>query len=251
MAKFYQPKEVIFRSNLQSIPNIYDLPRLGAGHDGRVFKFNNKALKLLKYDISLRKEKNLMTFPKAVYFLDELNLKRITKPIDILLDSEGVYAGYVMDYLEDVTDKKKKGTPIYRESYEFSCGDLIHSMYDLMEDFNELTKKNVLATDINRGSYIYTTDFIHLCDMDKYQTGLIRVEDQNRCILNYVFAKYLYCIMSKDLSRDQLKKLNEWVKKVTNSTTFLNNLEKEIGTDYRSSIGEYTEYKVKKILINH
>ena len=85
MAKFSQSKQVIFRSDLSVVPNIYDLPKLGAGHDGRVFRFNNKALKLLKYDISLRKEKDLMTFAKATYFLDELNLKRIVKPIDILL----------------------------------------------------------------------------------------------------------------------------------------------------------------------
>ena len=103
MARFVEHKQVVLRSTLEVIPDISALPRVGAGHDGRVFKFNDKALKLLKYDISLRKEKNLMTFSKATYFLDELDLKRIIKPIDILLDSEGVYTGYVMEYLDDVT----------------------------------------------------------------------------------------------------------------------------------------------------
>ena len=248
MAKFSQSKQVIFRSDLSVVPNIYDLPKLGAGHDGRVFRFNNKALKLLKYDISLRKEKDLMTFAKATYFLDELNLKRIVKPIDILLDEEGIYTGYVMNYLDDVTDSKKKGTPIYREVSDFSCGELINSMHDLIDDFNELTKKNVLATDINRGSYIFTTDFMHLCDMDKYQIGLVRVEDLNKSRLNYVIAKFLAIVMSKNLDKEQLKKLNEWLKKVINSRNFLELLESEIGTDYRTPIGEFAEYKVKKIV---
>ena len=99
--EFYQHKSYVFRSSPEEIPNIFTLPRIGAGHDGYVFKFNDKALKLLKYDISLRKEKRLMTFAKAVYFQEELDLKRFTKPIDILLDEEGVYSGYVMEYLEE------------------------------------------------------------------------------------------------------------------------------------------------------
>lgn len=248
MAKFVEHKQVVLRSTLEVIPDISALPRVGAGHDGRVFRFNDKALKLLKYDISLRKEKNLMTFSKATYFLDELDLKRIIKPMDILLDSEGVYTGYVMEYLDDVTNPKKKDSPIYREPEDFCCGELINSMHDLIEDFNELTRKNVLATDINRGSYIFTTDFMHLCDMDKYQTGLVRVEDLNKSKLNYVIAKFLFIIMSKNLDKDQLKKLNNWLKKVTNCRDFLELLECEIGTDYRTPISEFAEYKVKKIL---
>ena len=248
MARFVEHKQVVLRSTLEVIPDISALPRVGAGHDGRVFRLNDKALKILKYDISLRKEKNLMTFSKATYFLDELNLKRIVKPIDILLDDDGSYTGYVMDYLEDVTNPKKKGMPIYREVSDFSCGDLINSTHELIEDFNELTKKNVLATDINRGSYIFTTDFMHLCDMDKYQMGLVRVEDLNKSRLNYVVAKFLAVLMSKYLDKEQLKKLNVWLKQVVNSRNFLELLENEIGTDYRSPISEFAEYKVKKIV---
>lgn len=248
MAKFVEPKQVVFRSTLEVIPDINALPKVGAGHDGIVFRLNDKALKILKYDIDLRKEKNLMTFSKATYFLDELNLRRIVKPIDILLDSEGIYTGYVMDYLEDVTSTKKKGTPIYREPSDFSCGELIHSMHDFIDDFNELTRKNVLATDINRGSYVFTTDFMHLCDMDKYQLGLVRVDDLNKSRLNFVIAKFLYIVMSKGLDKEQLKKLNIWLKQVVNSRDFLESLECEIGTDYRAPISEFADYKVKKII---
>lgn len=48
--------EVIFGSNLKSIKNIYGLEKIGAGHDGLVFKYNDKALKLLKYDIENRQK---------------------------------------------------------------------------------------------------------------------------------------------------------------------------------------------------
>ena len=247
---FYQNKTYVFRSSLEVVPDIFSLPRIGAGHDGYVFRFNNKALKLLKYDISLRKEKRLMTFAKAVYFQEELDLKRFTKPIDILLDEEGVYSGYVMEYLEDVTKEDKKDLPIYRTIVDFTCGDLIHTANMLEEDFAELSRKKVLALDINAGSYIFTTDFIRLCDMDKFQIVNNNVIEGNKSMLNYVLAKYLYHAMElcSELDKEQLKEINTWVKKMTNSRQFISSLEKEIGRSYSTPIREYAKEKVKTII---
>lgn len=247
---FYQNKTYVFRSSLEVVPDIFSLPRIGAGHDGYVFRFNNKALKLLKYDISLRKEKRLMTFTKAVYFQDELDLKRFAKPTDILLDEEGVYSGYVMDYLEDVTSEDKKDLPIHRSIVDFTCGELVHTANQLEEDFVELSRKKVLALDINSGSYIYTTDFIKLCDMDKYQISDRDVTERNKSMLNYVIAKYLYYAMelSDSLDKEQLKRINAWVKKMTNSRQFIGSLEKEIGRSYSTPIREYAKHKVKSII---
>lgn len=247
---FYQNKTYVFRSSLEVVPDIFSLPRIGAGHDGYVFRFNNKALKLLKYDISLRKEKRLMTFTKAVYFQDELDLKRFAKPTDILLDEEGVYSGYVMDYLEDVTSEDKKDLPIHRSIVDFTCGELVHTANQLEEDFAELSRKKVLTLDINSGSYIYTTDFIKLCDMDKYQISDRDVTERNKSMLNYVIAKYLYYAMelSDSLDKEQLKRINAWVKKMTNSRQFISSLEKEIGRSYSTPIREYAKHKVKSII---
>ena len=248
--EYYQHKSYVFRSSPEEIPNIFTLPRIGAGHDGYVFKFNNKALKLLKYGISLRKEKGLMTFAKAVYFQEELDLKRFTKPIDILLDEEGVYSGYVMEYLEDVTKDDKKNLPIYRSIVDFTCGDLIHTANMLEEDFAELSSKKVLALDINAGSYIFTTDFIKLCDMDKFQIVNSNVSERNKSMLNYVLSKYLYHAMEfcTELNKEQLKQINAWVKKMTNSRQFIRDLEKEVGKSYSTPIREYAKEKVKTII---
>ena len=82
----------IFMSNVSvKIPNVFELKRLGAGHDGVVYRYDDLVFKLLKYDIDLRKQKDLMTFEKAYYFMENLDLKRIAQPIDILFDSDGVY----------------------------------------------------------------------------------------------------------------------------------------------------------------
>lgn len=247
-----ETKTVILRNNLQEISNIYELEKIGAGHDGRVFRLGNKALKLLKYDIEQRKNEGLMTFKKAIYFKDELDLKRITMPTDIILDTDGVYTGYVMDYLEDITSEKRKKTPTYKQPGDFTCGELIKTTCDLEEDFNQMTKKHVIAKDINRGSYIYSYDFMHLCDMDKYEYNLDyhTANDKNKKALNFTIAKYLYYEILKleNFDKQQLKELSNWVKKCSNSRTFLKELEKEIGSDYPVPVKEYVKHKVRKIL---
>lgn len=198
-----EERPIIFRNNLKVIPNIYDLEKVGAGHDGEVFRYGNKALKLLKYDIDARKIKKLMTFNKAVFFQDELELKRIVKPTDILLDIDGVYTGYVMDFLDDVTLEKKKGTPLYKVPADFTCGELVHASYELSDDFSNLTKNKVVARDLNRGSYIFTSNFMHICDMDKYSLSCQGADDLNKKALNFVIAKFLYYEMLKKGNYDK------------------------------------------------
>ncbi len=215
MGKAKLVQEVVLRNNLETIPNIYDLKKIGAGHDGIVFKYGNRALKLLKYDIHTREYKGLMIFKKAIFFQQNLSLKRIENPIDIMLDVNGVYIGFVTNYLDDIT------------------------------------QNNVLAKDINRGSYIYTTDFIHLCDMDKYviQNGG-NLEQLNRINLQFVIAKFLYFEMLKsvDLSQSQKNHLSKWVRKQSHSYNYFDQLEEEVRYDYAMPLCDYAKEKVKILL---
>lgn len=245
-----EPKEVRLVENKVIIPNIYSLKKLGAGHDGRVFQYEDLALKLLKYDINKRKEKDLMTFTKVNYFLESLELKRTASPIDTLLDTDGIFAGYVMECIEDVTKDPK--SPSYKLPSEFSCFDLAYSIAELEEDFADLTKARIRAKDINRGSYIISSDFLHICDMDKFHmlpSTSRGTSDLNSSALNFAIAKFLYFEMIKtQFYHDEHKKaLNNWVKKASNSRTFLKELATEIGSDRYTPINEYVNYKVKKI----
>lgn len=245
-----KPLAVTISGNYETISNVFDLPRIGAGHDGIIFRFNNKALKLLKYDITLRKKQGLMTFDKALYFKDRLDLQRITQPTDILLDQDGVYTGYMMDYIEDLTSLKKKGTPRYRQPGDFSCGDLIESWDLLEQDFSQMTANHIRVKDINRGSYLFGSDFIHLCDMDKYEIMSVSPTDLNQSSLNFTMAKFLSYEMEKSEYYDKSRKreIDCWVKKQANSRTFFQHVKTEIGSDYSTSISEFTDYKVKTLL---
>lgn len=235
-----------------TIPNIYDLEKVGAGHDGTVFRCEDLAIKLLKYDVAERKEKNLMTYDKANYFSEKIHLKRIVAPIDTMLDSDGVYAGYVMKYIDNVASEKKKNTKEYKNPGDFSLWDLAYASAQLEEDFNELTKNRVVVKDINRGSYIYGEDFMYICDTDKYiivPRNNSAVLNQNVCTLNFTIAKFLFYEMqkSKNYNQNDLKILSNWVKKACNSRCFLEQLNEEIDMDPKTPISEYADYKVKQI----
>lgn len=245
-----EPKEVRLVENKVIIPNIYSLKKLGAGHDGRVFQYEDLALKLLKYDINKRKEKDLMTFTKVNYFLENLELKRIAAPIDTILDADGVFAGYVMECIEDVAKDPK--SPSYKRPGEFSCFDLAFSIAELEEDFDKLTNARVRAEDINRGSYIISPDFLHICDVDKFhilQSTSRGTADLNSSALNFAIAKFLYFEMKKTVfyRKEHKRVLNNWVKKASNSRTFLRELGTEMGASRDTSIDEYVNYKVRKL----
>lgn len=211
--KFYGELPVTIAGTSEVIPNVYELEKIGAGHDGYIFRFNNQVLKILKYDINLRKQKGLMTFDKASYFKNNLKLQRITQPTDILLNSDGIYIGYVMDYIDNLASEKKRGTPQFREPGDYNCGDLISSWEILEEDFEQLSNHDICVKDINRGSYLYGYDFMHLCDTDKYELNTTS-RDLNYSTLNFTMAKFLTYEMKKTeaYTSDKQRILDEWVK---------------------------------------
>ena len=251
--KLYIPNsanEVIIGREGKKIENVEGLELVGRGIDGIVLKLNEeKVIKILKDNIELEKELNKMTYEKVIKFMDDLDLKRIIQPRDILYNKDGVYVGYVMDYVPDITSEKYKGTPTYREPGDFTCGDLIDSFNDFEEDFARLSEQKIQAKDINDGSFLFSRDFMYLCDMDKYLLNH-RATDINRAKLNFTIARFLCLEMkkNKNVSKDDAGILNEWVKKMSNSYSFKKDLEQEIGVDYREKISDYVDEKVKSII---
>lgn len=237
---YKEQQMAVLHNGSEIIPNIYDLEKIGAGHDGKVYRYGKKALKLLKYDIDIRKVKKLMTFNKAIFFRDQLSLKRIEKPIDIILNEDGIYIGYVMNYLEGENDISI-----------FGLDSLQRVVEDLTEDFNELTSHNIVAKDINRGSYIIAKDFIHLCDTDKYSlTTSHTIDRQNNRMLNFVIAKYLYFQMIQYTDdKETRKKLIAWVKKSTSDSSFLSSIYKELQDNPKETVVEYAREKAKILTI--
>ena len=251
MRNFVIHKPVVMCNSYKFIPDIAELDKIGAGHDGVIYRYEDFVIKVLKYDINFRKEKDLMTFEKATYIANNLNLRRIAQPIDTLLDSDGIYTGYVMKYFDDVT--KDKTSPYYQTSGEFLMRDMHRSVDELEEDVHALSNKKVLINDLNRGSYIYTKDHMIMCDMDKFHIihSLGSPEDLNRSALNFFISKSLYYEMDKSgaFTKDELKQLIHWVKKCSNSTRYLEEVRKDCMSDPNYPIGEYAREKGKMLVL--
>lgn len=240
----------IFMSNVSvKIPNVFELKRLGAGHDGVVYRYDDLVFKLLKYDIDLRKQKDLMTFEKAYYFMENLDLKRIAQPIDVLFDSDGKYTGYVMRFLDDVT--KDSHSPHYQVSGDFTLDQFSQSAQELEEDVSQLSSQKVMIQDLNRGSYIFTKDYLHMCDMDKFRiSNRGGVSDHNRSCFYFFLAKALYFEMFKSgqFTSDELKTIRQWVRKSSNSTSFLKELLEDCHTNPTDTVSDYAKYLGKRYI---
>lgn len=246
----YIPREIILGRESKTIENVRDLKLVGRGIDGIVLRLDkDRVIKILKDNIELQKKCNKMTYEKVIKFMDNLDLKRIVQPRDIVYNKDGIYVGYTMDYIEDVTSSKKKGTPTYREPGDFTCGDLVDSFNEFEEDFAKLNEQKVQAKDINDRSYLFSRDFMHLCDMDKYLL-VNNPQDINKSRLNYTIARFLCLEMKKkhEFTKEELKFLNNWVKTMSNSYSFKKDLEHEIGNDYHEKISDYADEKAKYII---
>ena len=189
-------------SKMLTIPNIFDLPSIGAGHDGYVFHFNGKAIKYLKYTPKIREEKGLMTLEKFET-LKDVKTKRIIMPED----------AFYTDFLD--------------------------AILDLEQDFEELNKAGVVAREINRGSFLYDLEFLKMCDIDKYQIGVKRPNELNRNMLNFIIAKVIYYqILEEGANKEKLKALNNWIKKTCQSSNFVPNLKKKLEKEPTRLISE-------------
>ncbi len=243
MRKFILPSEIVIANNEEVVTNLNLLPKVGAGVDGILLRYNDEVLKILKTDFSNPNTYRLsMNYDKLLFFKDNLHLSRITKPTGVLYNIDGKYIGYTMDYLDDVVASDKMSIN------DFTCGDLYKSIIELHNDFDELTKNNVVVKDLNTNSYIFTTDFLHLCDMDRYlMNAKVSVNENN---LKFVFAKFLYLGLTRDQDYDRytLRQLSRCVRRCCNSRGFLDELVYEVDKNKELSIGEFLKTDAKKIL---
>ena len=254
---YYIPRKKLFTgTNFKEIPDVFALERVGAGHDGFVYRDGDIVYKVLKHGIDGRKEKGLMSFDKARAF-QTLDVKRFIKPDDVLIDEDGIYAGYIMRYYDDLSKKQEDGS-IRKNIGEFTGEDFLISIEELSSDISELTKKGLVIKDINRGSYIFSDDFLHICDMDKYFLNRGQALRVNWSQLNYIVAKMMYFekmeregfFKDKEFANELNKRMNKWVSKASNSSNFIRTLENELGgSALDAPLSEFVDYTFQKIIV--
>lgn len=235
-----------FANDLKEISNIEELPMIGKGTDGSVYRYNKLALKILNYDNKVREKKGRLDFEKARYFIKELYAKRITFPKDILLDEDGIYIGIVMDYIELMNQNNLDLT-------QFNLYDLITFMEELTIDFEEqLSPKGVVPNDINFGSYCLTSELFQMCDTDKYLVLKNKsiARDKNKDTLNYTLAKAIYYLdfITHSLKKEERIKWQQWVKQQVKEKKLLKTITSENSENNFENLNEYMSYKRQKVL---
>ena len=254
---YYIPRKKLFTgTNFKEIPDVFSLERVGAGHDGFVYRDGDVVYKVLKHGIDGRKERGLMSFDKTMNF-QTLDVNRIIKPDDVLIDEDGVYAGYVMHYYEDLSKKDEEGI-VKKQIGEFTVEDFLTSVSELCDDVSELTKRGIVIKDINRGSYIFSSDFLHICDMDKYFLNRGQALRINWNQLNFIVAKLMYFekmeregyFKDNEFANEINKRMNKWVSKSANASNFIRTLETELsGSSLNSSLSEFVDFTFQKIIV--
>lgn len=254
---YYIPRKKLFTgTNFKEIPDVFSLERVGAGHDGFVYRDGDVVYKVLKHGIDGRKERGLMSFDKAMNF-QTLDVNRIIKPDDVLIDEDGVYAGYVMHYYEDLSKKDEEGI-VKKQIGEFTVEDFLTSVSELCDDVSELTKRGIVIKDINRGSYIFSSDFLHICDMDKYFLNRGQALRINWNQLNFIVAKLMYFekmeregyFKDNEFANEINKRMNKWVSKSANASNFIRTLETELnGSNLNSPLSEFVDFTFQKIIV--
>lgn len=254
---YYIPRKKLFTgTNFKEIPDVFSLERVGAGHDGFVYRDGDVVYKVLKHGIDGRKERGLMSFDKAMNF-QTLDVNRIIKPDDVLIDEDGVYAGYVMHYYEDLSKKDEEGIA-KKQIGEFTVEDFLTSVSELCDDVSELTKRGIVIKDINRGSYIFSSDFLHICNMDKYFLNRGQALRINWNQLNFIVAKLMYFekmeregyFKDNEFANEINKRMNKWVSKSANASNFIRTLETELnGSNLNSPLSEFVDFTFQKIIV--
>lgn len=214
-----------------AIDNVHALEKLGAGHDGIVYAYDDLALKIFKSE-------KILAYKSALAFSD-LTLKKVVGPCGIIFDDNGAYCGYIMKKINKVSDDVSLDA--------FKPEQMVHSIVDLKSDFMGLSSKGIVAEDINNGSFLIDEDsFLHLCDVDKYVFSNSSVSARNKQRLHYAISRFMVSHMPS-LSDSQKA---TYVRKSTTDPEYLRSLEMILdGSNNYGSVGEFVkdvEETVKK-----
>ena len=234
-----------FASNLEPVEINY-CDKIGRGTDGTVYKHKNLALKLLEFDNKTREENGRLDFEKARYFIEEVRTKRIWFPIDILLDTNGIYSGIVMNLIDKI--------PLQNINLlQYSMDDLFLFIEELIENYEkELTPKKIAAFDINLGSYCLTPNFLQMCDVDKYRilanVFLAQSENKNKMVYSLAKAIYYLNFISVKTTKEERKKWQKWIKMQVKEKQLLQTITSDNLQNHFDNVNEYITYTRKRIL---
>ncbi len=204
---------------------------IGKGCNGKVYKYNGEALKILYNDCC---DLDLKTGD----YLKDIKTKRILLPKKIYLDEEGSLKAYTTELI----------TKSKTELYNISKDKFIEELYCIEKELNLLSEKYIYVTDWHLSNFIYDGMF-RFIDSGTYiiddLQDIDNIEFQNNVELkNFVFAGIIISKFYNDFNEKfkQLKVLQcEYSLLGCNSTSeFV-----EATMDRHDTLYQYAKKKIK------
>ncbi len=160
----------------------------GKGSEGKAYLYNDKIYKIYYTNAINEGYGNKENFHR---YLLALQTDQIYLPIDIILDENGEYIGYVTEYAHGNKKDKKGITKMSRDN-------LINNLITLEKSFNYLSDNYVLTNDVSVHNTIidYENNEINIIDPGRYRCyNLLTQNDyriQNKKRLEYLIELLIY-----------------------------------------------------------
>lgn len=155
------------------------LKRIGSGKEGKVYKFGDRALKIL-HDVPYQKSMNSTTCGG----LEKIATKRILLPRETLFDKSGEFKGYSTRYI-------KYG----KDVFDISKENFLYEVNELIKEINFLSNQRIIIDDWRLENFIYDGKF-RLVDPGLYryekEASIDAIKKLNFAVLkDFVFFELL------------------------------------------------------------
>lgn len=143
------------------------------GGEGLIYKYDNKIIKIYKPNVDIKLAKN------KIKSLVKLNLpKEIIKPLDIVVDKNKKFIGYIMDEVVDSEEIKKLTNKKFITANNINTKDILKMLVRIKELIEILHKNNIYIGDLNDKNILFDKNFnVYFIDCDSWSI------DNNKCVM--------------------------------------------------------------------
>ena len=152
------------------------LKMLGEGSEGRVYLYNDSALKY--YHTARLKRENYENKLAKITELNKMNLDNYILPKGLVYNKDDQFRGFTMNYQPSDIDMYD-----YLSSSEYTLDQKIEKIKKLEELIKKAHKLNMTLVDTNLWNFLVYGDEIKIIDTDTYKIGS----------LNHDFEPPFYC----------------------------------------------------------
>lgn len=144
------------------------------GGEGLIFKYDNKIIKIYKPNVDIKTAKIKI---EALITAKSLP-KEIIKPIDIVVNNNNEFIGYIMNEVKDGEEIKKLINKKFVLSNNITTQNILKMLVKIKETLDILHKRKIFIGDLNDKNILFDKNFdVYFIDCDSWSI------DNNKCVM--------------------------------------------------------------------